>query len=102
MGPPTTAHGLLRPGPVAAAPRPRCSTCNHLRSAAAGGRKCPAPAPTNAIRPPRSTTCTRRASPPTPEPERERGRREWTMVATGLAALLAILALVLAAFTFAD
>jgi hypothetical protein len=36
-----------------------------------------------------------------PEPERERARREWTMVAVGLAGLVAILALVLGAFALA-
>jgi uncharacterized cupredoxin-like copper-binding protein len=38
---------------------------------------------------------------PRPEPERERARREWTMVAAGLAGLVAILAIVLGAFAFA-
>src|SRR3954454_19168796 len=36
-----------------------------------------------------------------PEPERERARREWTMVAAGLAGLAAILAIVLGAFALA-
>jgi uncharacterized cupredoxin-like copper-binding protein len=38
---------------------------------------------------------------PRPEPERERARREWTMVAAGLAGLVAILAIVLGAFALA-
>jgi uncharacterized cupredoxin-like copper-binding protein len=38
---------------------------------------------------------------PRPEPERERASREWTMVAAGLAGLLAILAIVLGAFALA-
>jgi nitrite reductase (NO-forming) len=36
-----------------------------------------------------------------PEPERERARREWTLVAAGLAALVAVLALVVGAFALA-
>jgi uncharacterized cupredoxin-like copper-binding protein len=36
-----------------------------------------------------------------PEPERERARREWTLVAAGLAGLVAILALVVGAFALA-
>jgi nitrite reductase (NO-forming) len=39
---------------------------------------------------------------PRPEPERERASREWTMVAAGLAGLLAILAIVLGAFALAN
>src|SRR4051812_32454608 len=38
---------------------------------------------------------------PRPEPERERAQREWTMVAAGLAGLLALLAIVLGAFALA-
>src|SRR4051812_13137278 len=38
---------------------------------------------------------------PRPEPEPERARREWTMVAAGLAGLIALLAVVLGAFALA-
>src|SRR3954465_15713715 len=38
---------------------------------------------------------------PRPEPEQERARREWTMVAAGLAGLIALLAVVLGAFALA-
>src|SRR4051794_26957215 len=38
---------------------------------------------------------------PRPQPDRERARREWTMVAAGLAGLVAILAVVLGAFALA-
>src|SRR3954470_22364508 len=38
---------------------------------------------------------------PRPEPEPERARREWTMVAAGLAGLVALLAVVLGAFALA-
>ena len=38
---------------------------------------------------------------PRPEPERERAQREWTMVAAGLAGLVALLAVVLGAFALA-
>src|SRR4051812_33375154 len=38
---------------------------------------------------------------PRPEPERQRAQREWTMVAAGLAGLVALLAIVLGAFALA-
>src|SRR5580765_8436968 len=38
---------------------------------------------------------------PRPEPDRERARREWTLVAAGLAGLLALLAIVVGGFALA-